>query len=108
MTDRAAVTDRSPAPAPHAGAARIRPGAARAQRQRARAPDPPRPTGGSKTACDQGIADECDPWDSPQWNDPAENPDEFTSLQEAAREVLGTGARLARFVTTGEDWGVAH
>ncbi len=46
--------------------------------------------------------------DSPQWNDPAENPDEFTSLQEAAAQVLGTGARLDRFVTTGEDWGVAH
>ncbi|HOU91569.1 MAG TPA: hypothetical protein PLU22_11030, partial [Polyangiaceae bacterium] len=66
------------------------------------------PPGGSKAACDQGIVDECDMMDSPQWNDPEENPDEFTSLQEAAQEVLGTGQRWERFRDTGEDWGVAH
>ena len=43
--------------------------------------------------------------DSPQWNDPAENPDEFTSLQEAAAQVL-SASRLERFLATGRDWGV--
>ena len=60
-----------------------------------------------RTACDQGISDECDPWDSPQWNDPEENPDEFTSLQEAAQEVLSEN-QFNRFRDTGEDWGVDH
>ncbi len=45
--------------------------------------------------------------DSPQWNDPAENPDEFTSLQEAAAQVL-SAERFDRFRKTGEDWGVDH
>jgi len=60
-----------------------------------------------RVACDKGILDQCDIMDSPQWNDPPppEDPDEFTSLQEAAQEVL-TSNQFNRFRNTGQEWGV--
>ena len=122
---------RSLSAAPRAGEARLRPGAARAQRQRARAPCPPPTTGGQlhevsntgasssitfdelnaiyRTACNQGTPNVCESWDSPQWNDrdpPGQS--DYTSLQEAAAQVLGTGDKLNRFRSTGENWGVDH